>query len=188
MNRVAETVLFPLLGVVLAILIFVPPWGHGERLFSFPREEGSPGAEEWVLVYLGSSSCFWSSQESTRSLVREIAVAVGEEARTRGLGFSTIGVARDVDPQAGLVHLATIGAFDEVLSGGGASNLGWVRFVYDQHRGEASTPQLLLLRRFRADNGSWADDRREEVMVRRIGVSRIESWLRESLFVPQESN
>lgn len=138
--------------------------------------------EELMLVYIGSSTCGWSTLEWVPGAVDSIKVELGHKAAERGLGFSTIGVSRDWVVEAGIEHLRWIGEFDQVAAGYGWMNAAVARYVWDDFPGDAATPQLLLLhRRLRVPiqtEGARGFGIEDETLIQRVvGVSEIRDWL-----------
>ena len=138
------------------------------------------------MVYIGSSSCPWSSVPELPETVDRLKLELQAEAEARGWGFSAIGVARDGVVANGLAHLEKFGDFDEIMSGRSWANIGIGKYVYGAMPGPASTPQLIVVeRRLRMDSGtiSYVE---ESVLSRANGRLEMETWGNEGVPVKAE--
>jgi len=144
---------------------------------SFRPAAPTEGGEEVVLVYLGAASCGWSNIDGLPDAVRRIrdhwyALTRGEA----GTGFATVGIARDLNIDAGIEHLAKYGPFDEAVVGRGWLNVGFFKYVYGEMPGPAATPQVLVVERtvHRTGGQTWISD--ERILRRFVGADEIMQW------------
>lgn len=131
---------------------------------------------EIALVYIGSSDCVWSNTPELVSLVRAMKRDLQARAMEEPWRFVAVGIARDMDPARGIVHLQKLGAFDEVMTGRSWANIGLLKYIYGDMPGRAATPQILVVaRQFHSDGGHYGvfDER---VLVRAIGLDEIRAW------------
>jgi hypothetical protein len=153
-----------------------------------PTMRALPGPE-LVLVFIGSSTCGPSNQRELPGQVEQLKLALQRRARTSGRSFTTLGIARDWDTDAGIRHLNRFGRFDEVIAGRNWLNTGLLRYVWEDIPGQAATPQLLVLERRLVDRRSneAADGivRDERLLVRKVGSAEIERWLAQSAPMPR---
>ena len=168
------------LGRILPTPMIKITWEHrSSDDSSFRPAAPTEGGEEVVLVYLGAASCGWSNIDGLPDAVRRIrdhwyALTRGEA----GTGFATVGIARDVNIDAGIEHLAKYGPFDEAVVGRGWLNVGFFKYVYGEMPGPAATPQVLVVQRtvHRTGGQTWISD--ERVLRRFVGADEIMQWHR----------
>lgn len=139
--------------------------------------------EELALVYIGSSNCYWSNVEGLPFLVRDARSQLRPRARAARYHFAAVGIARDRDVDNGLRHLRKMGEFDEVMTGRGWLNIGVLKYVYEDLPGPAITPQVLVVRRW-LDRDTVIGIREEDVLLRKVGFTEIETWVRQGAYVP----
>jgi hypothetical protein len=135
---------------------------------------------EMVFVFIGSPTCAWSDPPVLREVVGEIDAALALRASEWGYAFSSVGVAQSQSATDGLKYLSRVGRFDEVTAGRSWRNTGLIRYVYRDFRGIPMTPQVLVLDLdllFEAGG-------REELLVRKVGLSSIDAWMRAGAPVP----
>jgi hypothetical protein len=151
---------------------------------SLPR----PGTQ-LIAVYVGSSRCGPSNQTDVLSAVRTAIDSLRGLAAREGVGFVTIGVAREHSPREGLRHLEKVTSFDEVTAGQGDLNQASIRLISLDHPGIGATPQLIVLRRELAPLGQTIDNVRfeEHVLLRRVGSAQIRRWVDNGVPVPTRS-
>lgn len=139
-----------------------------------------PGDNEWVLVYIGSSSCAWSQSDTMPPTYRTIRRLVSKQARHNGASFSTLGIALDWSPESGIQHLARYDGFDAVATGRNWYNTVAHRFLWGELPGPAATPQFLVIARRREDtprsDGYAYRVVDREMIARRVGLSEILRW------------
>lgn len=141
---------------------------------------GPPRQGEYALVYVGSSACGWSESERMETLFKGARKIVEGLAEREGYSAASVGVALDWSPSAGLGHLGRFPAFDEIVVGRGLFGRGAQDYIWSQHPGPAATPQILVLRREWGTTEASPDRymlTREEVVVRKVGLHEIESWI-----------
>ena len=147
---------------------------------------------ELSLIYIGSSTCGPSNHMDLPPAFIQIQHTLEKKAKEHGYGFKTIGIAKEIQITDGLVHLAEYGSFDEVLVGNNWSNLGLIRYIYDEIPGKAATPQLLVTRRsFKApasDNSTiYRGLENEILLMRKIGFREIIDWSKMGSILPTDS-
>jgi hypothetical protein len=139
-----------------------------------------PDSVQLLLVYLGKARCSWSNQPQVPGLVEGAKLALQRQARESGYAFATIGIALDWRPELGLTHLAKLGQFDEIASGGSWNNALALRYVWGEFGGEPATPQIVILRReFSPSAGELSPSVpvvRERLQARKVGLYEIERW------------
>lgn len=151
------------------LLGFNGPIGGDGRATELAPVNGGP---ELVFLYIGSSTCAPSNAPSLALALEQLRQIVRAEAEGRGVGFATIGIARDRSAKAGIDHLSQFGTWDEVLSGRGWLNTGVIKYVYDDLPGEAATPQVIVLERSVRRTPTVAIEH-EAVVFRRVGLDEI---------------
>lgn len=141
-----------------------------------PAAPTAPGTEI-ILTIIGSSSCRWSNEPVFRTLYRDARSRVRAMSEEYGLGFVTLGVAKDNVSERGIAHLAQFGRFDEVATGRGWRNSAVLKYVYEEFPGPAATPQLLVIERTLEERGGQWETGSERLLVRKVGLSEIAKWV-----------
>lgn len=168
------------LSVAVGRAIGVRSGGPDRTEASVIRAEALPRlGGQLVLVYVGSSRCGPSNAADLPSLVGKITERLRATALQDSLGFVRIGVAREVSAKSGLVHLSKFGGFDEISVGQGVLNATGEKYLTGDHRGDAATPQLIVVaRRIGGSLGAADPDSVvERVLVRKVGLVEISDWL-----------
>ena len=152
------------------------------RAEAYPR----PG-RQLVLVYVGSSRCGPSNASDLPSMVERISNQLRSVALADSIGFVRIGVAREVSARSGLMHLAKFNGFDEVSAGQGTLNATAEKYLSGDHRGDAATPQLIVIDRAIGGvfGGVDIDAVRERVLIRKVGLIEISNWLELGVPLPK---
>lgn len=142
----------------------------------------APPGRELAMVFIGSSRCAASNRESLPPAVERLKLLLRDRAAQSGRSFTTLGVARDWDVEAGLAHLRRFGRFDEVSAGRNWLNGGVLHYVWDDLPGQAATPQVVVVERRLVDRRtSEAADgvvQDERLVTRLVGWKEIERWAR----------
>lgn len=99
---------------------------------------------ELVLIYLADSRCPFCQNEEIINQIRGIDAELNEISKKMGFGYKKIGISIDWNVNEGLSYLRNIIEFDELIVGGGWSNMGVLRYVYDDFQTQAATPQLII--------------------------------------------
>ena len=117
------------------------------RAAASPQAVEATTGDEVLLVFIGTSTCGWSNLPGLEDAVRNIRVRLRNQVSRAGKTFRTIGIAPEVSASDGIDFLKRFGPFNQILSGASWLNYGAMRYVWEQHPGPASTPQLLIARR-----------------------------------------
>lgn len=142
----------------------------------FDRAGEMVSERELVAVWITDSRCPHSRYSELPNIVQRITAGLQAQATQAGMVLTSVGVALDADVAAGIAHLQAFGPFDEVVVGRGWHNLAAIKFVWDQHPGQASTPQLLVLERAVERSPGLVRIVSEEVQYRKAGAFALESW------------
>jgi hypothetical protein len=86
-----------------------------------------------------------------------------------------MGIATDRAPSVGIGLLELLGPFDEISAGRSWLNIGALKYVWSEHPGEASVPQVVVLQRT-VEYGRVVRLTDERVMLRKAGVPDIVAW------------
>jgi hypothetical protein len=137
---------------------------------------------ELVMVFIGDSTCRWSTDPATIDAVRRLKVTLRDQAVGRGMSFAAVAVSGDRSTEAGAAFLHGLGAFDEIIVGDRAANSGWLRYVWRDLPGFSSTPQVVVTERVVEPAGgggeyNWRMVDQERLMARKIGAGEIRTWL-----------
>lgn len=139
---------------------------------------------EFALVYVGAPTCIWSNAAELPSVVARARGYVQTQAAARGHSFAAIGVSQSNSVTRGIEHLRKFGPFDEVSTGRGWHNIALLKFVYTEHVGPASTPQLILVERTVAPEMRPAIHD-ERVLLRLVGLGSIRHWVDKGAPIPR---
>ncbi len=165
----------------------VPRFGDTPQSADRTRDEAilAPG-RQILFVYVGSSRCGPSNAPGVAENVAAGLDSVGQWARGKGLGFVSIGVAREWSASEGLSHLAKVGGFDEIAAGQSGLNQAAAHFISRDLRGIAATPQVIVVSRtLRSVRGSVDFTSFDErVLLRKVGTQEIRSWVAAGAPVP----
>jgi len=140
------------------------------------------GSHQILLVYVGSSTCGWSNLPWLPAVYDSIRHSLRARSDSLGVTFATLGIAIDWSIDDGLSHLRRFNHFDEITVGHSWLNLAALRYLWDEHPGEASTPQVLVVERMLRspdqERGEFGFGlRQEHVLQRAVGVGEIRHWL-----------
>lgn len=138
-----------------------------------------------TVVYVGAAGCAGSNLEIVPPAIEKIKLSLARQAEDAGMLFTAIGVAVDWKVEDGIEHLSHNGKFDEIVVGNNWSNLGALRYVWDDVPGQPSTPSIVVLaRQFMSDStGITVLD--EDLLVRKVGADQIESWANSDSRIPR---
>lgn len=160
-----------------------------------PRKPAVGGARsvprdtQLVAIFFGSPECSFSSDPLLQRMVREILIALGNQADRRGWRFASVGVAITDDARSGLRLLERIAPFDEVSSGGSWFNEIAIQYFYRQLPGPPGTPQFVVVRRVATGPSSMQPVGRVErdlLLTRRVGMQEIRAFHSVGAQLPQE--
>ena len=98
---------------------------------------------ELVFVYVGSSSCTWSTDPALPPALERLKVDLAEFARERAWGFRATGIAVDWQTAQGVGYLDDFGLFDEISVGYNWQNSTLVKYAWDEGIHPA-TPAVLI--------------------------------------------
>lgn len=151
MNKIFKGIGF----VILLILISysIPRVIYSEKTLSDlnilkPSSNMVPqGESELVIIYIGSSSCAASNIEELISPIKELKEKVSKHANYLNTGFHSIGVSKDQVSIEELKHLSKHGTFNEVIIGKSWSNLGVLKYIYNDFQGPPQIPQIIITKR-----------------------------------------
>lgn len=135
---------------------------------------------ELAMVFIGASTCRASNHEGLPATVEQLARTLRGKAKRSGRSFTTVGIARDWDVEAGLAHLRKFGRFDEVSAGRNWLNSGLRHYMWEDIPGEAATPQVVVVDRRLVDRNSSAAQagmvQGERLVARLVGWKEIQQW------------
>lgn len=154
-------------------------WSHKYQTAQYIPTYSRNSGRELVFVYVGSSACGFSNDESLPAAVERVKVKLHRKAQAHGLGFSAIGVAIDWHVPHGVMHLEKFGLFDEVMTGGNWQGTGARLHFGGALAGEPSTPQVMAYVRTRGEierSGQNSHVSDERLLARKIGLDAISQW------------
>lgn len=148
------------------------------------------GGPQLVMIYVGKSKCYWSNQDWLPETIERAKLALQATADDEGWTFNAVGVAVDWRVQDGLDHLAKFGLFDEVMTGASWGNSDALKFIWQDHPGEAATPEVVIFRRdLTVPDTTLAADTYEEhggrVLMRIVGAAQIRAWTERGAPIPR---
>jgi hypothetical protein len=145
--------------------------GAGETPAGWPDAES-----QIVLVFIGASTCAFSQPASVKRALEAAEETLARLAQHGGLRVKKIGVSVDISVAKGIEYLTRVGEFDEVLIGGGGTNIGFEFFAATVLGGPLVTPQILIVERHPRSLGQNPDGGMFHVRVRVAGGSEVERW------------
>lgn len=166
----------PALFAVFFALGLARPWESGPIGRRPPAGADTTTGDERLLVYIGSSTCGPSNDDSLPALVATLRVRVRAWAQRDRRRFVVVGIAKDRDVRSGLHHLARFGDFDEVTTGRNWANMGVLKYVYRDLPGPGATPQVLVVDRHLTNEIGGVEVRNEVVRIRRVGLREVSEW------------
>lgn len=191
-----RTVAFTICIFVVAILAsytakkeYLRRYGSAKAAVVRPESIARKG-KQYLFVYVGSSRCAACAAPELPGNVSSLRESIRSFAIETGVGFVSIGVAREMSAKVGLAHLEKIGEFDEVSAGQGDLNVASAHFISVDHRGLPATPQVIVLERtLQVDpDGSVNVSRYEEqVLARKVGLKEIDLWRSQKGILPKTS-
>ena len=141
-------------------------------------------SRELQLIYIGSSRCAFSNNKEMYDAVDGIKSLLSEKADSLSIGFTSIGIASDWDPDQGIDHLNKFGYFDEIIVGNNWSNTGVVRYLGEMN-GELSTPQILVtLRTYIGPVKAKVSEEKKILTI--TGMDNIANWFKNGASLPKE--
>jgi len=133
---------------------------------------------ETQVILLASPSCGTCQSAEFVDLMRSLLTTLEhrEWGDTAHLSKVFVGLGSVVEEQLALAH--RYGRFDELVLGHGWSNMGAMRYIWQDMPSEGATPNLVVTRRTLAYNehtrGIAPTD--EVVLARLIGIDEIRRW------------
>ena len=121
-----------------------------------------------MVVLIGSMSCGASKMPGVHDAVKSIVAEFRSYARTRGEGFSAVGVAMDVNHKSGREFLRPFGPFDQIMIGGGWLNQAVVTYVVRDHPARLAIPQVLVVRRHIGSTQRELDVAADSIVLRLV--------------------
>lgn len=141
-----------------------------------------------LVVFVGEQTCPFSNLESVRSAVIELGEAVQQEADSRDLRFSLIGISADSRADTGLDFLRNMAYFDGIISGSLWSDFEGMEAISLQLGRSAPVPQLLVFEKISTYPSEMAIDmlpeRGHELRFRLTGADEIEYWMAVRPWIP----
>jgi len=98
------------------------------------------GGQYIRLVFVGSSTCSYSNNDVTISLIKNIKADLKNLSTNHDFEFISTGISYDVSSKVALKYLEKTGTYDELLVGNGPFNLGNIQYT----SGMSPTPLILL--------------------------------------------
>lgn len=163
--------------LVLSLILAIPL--HAQESTTSESTLASENRRELVAIVLSAGYCADSQQTDFRTSVERMKLMLKEQADSRDYDFAVVGVALDRSVEDGLAHLARLGKFDQVMVGGGWTNLASSRVLRLPPTGETTTPQVLVMERAVRRGRGAVEIRGERLLYRAIGVDEIVRWVSE---------
>ncbi|MEX2362041.1 MAG: hypothetical protein WD597_00405 [Balneolaceae bacterium] len=148
------------------------------------REESIQN-KEYALILLTSSTCSFSNNQELIKIFKELKKQINNKTISENVGFTAIGISLETDPLNGLSHLKKYGKFNEIIIGNNWSNLGAIRYIFNDIKGYAITPQVLVtVREYKMIGSDTFSKQRagivnEYAVIRKVGTDQIKLWKEE---------
>jgi len=130
---------------------------------------------EYVFIYVGSSKCIYSNGYEFYKFVRDVKYQLYKRLTDNNLGFHTIGISAEADPNAGINHLRNFGNFNEFISGSGWNNSGVTKYILEYSQDYATPSILITKREYTDDNFKYVKS--EDLIYSVSGKNRIVEWI-----------
>lgn len=102
-----------------------------------------------ALIYIGSSTCSAANDENFSTVLVSLKKKLELYSTQNNLGFTSIGVSKDLDINDGLHHLSKILNFNEVSVGNNYANILINKYVWSEYSGklDAAIPLIIISKR-----------------------------------------
>lgn len=150
---------------------------------SFTLQQG----RELTLVYIGSSTCYFSNKDFLPRALKSIKSKIKNKARENGYNFVTMGISRDWSIERGIDHLERMGEFDEISVGRSWANQGLLKYIWNEIPGRPAIPQVLVVdQNLKTPDGNLNTYRieGEKLIIRKVGVNEIKRWIKNRIAMP----
>jgi hypothetical protein len=165
--------------VVVVAALAVAVWAQGTPA---PSGGYQPRLRLWkgdgvVVLYFTASKCGNCGSDSLQLAVERMKILLAERAKSNGLEFSAVGIAQDWDPMAGVEHLKKHGQFDEIASGNNWQGMATIHYLWRDHPGPPSLPQVVVIRRSLSRTPASMTFGADLVLLRKVGSIEILDWV-----------
>lgn len=148
---------------------------------------------ELALVYIGSSTCTASNAEFLPRTIEKLKLIIKKRAKKHGRSFSAVGIAVDWEVENGIEYLHKFGRFDEIMTGQKWSNIGALKYMWEDIPGKGGTPQVLVVDHVLQVPKGQGDVLQysisnEELIIRKVGTKEIRQWVERGAPVPMLSS
>ena len=135
--------------IILSSILILNDVFTNEKYSSNPTKTYAIEKEEFVLVYIGSSTCPFCQKPALKEVYKSLKNRLEFISDSLGYSFKTIGTSVDFDIKEGVSHLSSIDDFDEISTGSGYNNLIIKKYLWDHEipLRKIGTPQVLVLKR-----------------------------------------
>lgn len=146
------------------------------------------GGPELALIFIGSSMCADANHPQLPEALERLKTLIRQKALATNRSFTTVGIASDLNVNAGTAYLKKFGAFDEVMIGRGWFNEGLMKYIWKDFPGAAATPQVVVIDRLaKRKQGTHYGLDNEELIARKVGTEEIFQWLKNEVHLPIHS-
>lgn len=166
--------------VSTAFALLVPTLLHAQDS-AYQPSFTLPEGPQLVALYIGSSDCGACQRPELKAALETMKSGLQKRAVASGSSFAVIGVALDWSPTEGFGFLQGSGAFDEMWTGGNWANMGALRYIWTDTTATPGMPQVIVLRRTIGVGAKRLSVTPERILVRLVGDSEIEAWVRRGL-------
>jgi hypothetical protein len=146
---------------------------------------GSSSNIEITMIYIGHSRCIFSNSVNMYDAIEGAKITMKDFADENSYSFRVIGISTDNDPYIGFNYFKKFGYFDELILGGGWSNIGMMSMLGEMGA-ETSTPQIItLIREYHPTNRTLVSN--ERVILTLRGMNIIKDWADNGYLMPGAS-
>ena len=140
-NKLIFTLLF-LFGTSMLIIYHI----HSLKITAENNENLKQTNEEIILIYIGSSECYYCNDKSLPAVISSISDNLETIAYKSDMSFKSIGSTIDYNLDLSFKHIEKIGSFDEINIGGGSNNV-LTMYLYEKGSTVIAVPQITILYR-----------------------------------------
>jgi hypothetical protein len=141
-----------------------------------PRDRVVESHRQLELVFIASSTCHGLRVPGFKTGLDSVRQRLRRQAARDGAEFVSLGVAVDSSVESGERMLVEFGPFDQLVLGGGWSNVGAEHYLWRDIPGHPIVPQVIVLSRqvtILNDSITFGDER---VQTRKAGANEVIAW------------
>jgi hypothetical protein len=149
---------------------------HNSKITANHNENFIQTNEEIILIYIGSSECYYCNDKSLPAVLSSISDNLESIAHKSDMSFKSIASTIDYSLDSSFKHLEKIGSFDEITIGGGSNNV-LSMYLYEKGSAVIAVPQIsILYRKYNpsiVNNESVKKIEKDSILFQTAGLNNI---------------